>query len=67
MTPEQLNAWRVIPRLMVLFVGYMTYSVGDWFMGLESPTNAQGAFVAVVFGVVPMAINAYCSTGGNKP
>lgn len=65
MTPETFNAWRVIPRLMVLAFGVVVWDVGDWFMSLHEPSMAQGAFVSTVYAAIPFVINFYCSTGGH--
>ena len=34
MTPEQLNAWRIIPRLLMFAMICMTYRTVEWFMSL---------------------------------
>lgn len=63
-TPEKINAWRIIPRLMVLGFAYVVWDVGNWFMALEDPTNSQAGFSATVYGAIPFVINFYCNTGG---
>ena len=42
MNPEQLNAWRVIPRLLMLAMLIMTYRVVEWFMSLPDEPRASG-------------------------
>ena len=39
MTPEQLNAWRIIPRLLMFAMIAMTYRTVDWFMSLPDPNH----------------------------
>ena len=48
MTPEDLNKWRIVPRLMVLAYGILVAQVASWFMGLPDPNAAQAAFVSTV-------------------
>ena len=52
MTPDQLNAWRLIPRLLMLAMLVMTYRVVEWFMTLPDPTSQQAALVSVVTGAM---------------
>ena len=39
MTPENLSAWRIIPRLLMLAMMIMTYRVVEWFMALVLKTK----------------------------
>ncbi len=32
---EWVDAWRIIPRLIVLAYGYMTWEIVKWYMGLK--------------------------------
>jgi hypothetical protein len=32
---EWVDAWRIIPRLVVLAYGYLTWNIIQWYMGLE--------------------------------
>ncbi len=50
MTPEKLDAWRIVPRLLILSYMVVFYQTCNWFMGLELPNNAQAGFVSVVVG-----------------
>ena len=38
MTPETLDRWRIIPRLLMLAMLVMTYRVVEWFMDLSNPS-----------------------------
>ena len=58
-----LDAYRTVPRLLVLLYGLMCYQVSIWFMGLEDPTVAQGAFVSVIWGAAAAWFGLYCKTG----
>jgi hypothetical protein len=45
MTPEQLNAWRIVPRLLMFAMIAMTYRTVEWFMSLPDPNPEQAALV----------------------
>lgn len=63
MTPEQLNDWRVVPRVLVAAYGAFAFYVGDWFMGLDAPTAAQAAFVSTVWGGAAAWFGLYVNSG----
>lgn len=50
MTPETLDKWRIVPRLLMLAYGVTFYRCVEWFMAIPDPNNAQSAFVSVVVG-----------------
>lgn len=58
-----LDAYRTVPRILVILYGFMCYEVAMWFMGLEDPTSAQGAFVSVIWGAAAAWFGLYCNTG----
>jgi hypothetical protein len=62
-TPEQLNAWRIIPRLLMLAMLVMTYRVVEWFMGIETPTLEQAGLVSVMTGALTGAFGLFLGTG----
>ena len=49
-TPEQLNKWRIIPRLLIFVYMIVFLTTTNWFMGLEDPNNAQAGFVSAIIG-----------------
>lgn len=63
MTPDQLNAWRIIPRLLMLAMLVMTYRVVEWFMGLQTPTLEQAGLVSVMTGALTGAFGLFLGTG----
>ena len=63
MTPDQLNAWRVIPRLLMLAMLLMTYRVVDWFMALSEPTLEQAGLVSVMTGALTGAFGLFLGSG----
>ena len=42
MTPEQLNAWRIIPRILMFAMIGMTYRTVEWFVVTRSKPGASG-------------------------
>ena len=50
LTPEQLNRWRIWPRMIITLYGIAFYRTTEWFMSLPDPTNAQAGFVSVIVG-----------------
>jgi amino acid transporter len=51
MTPEKFNAWRVFPRLGMVFLSAMFVWVTHWFMGLpiEEWTLVQYAAITMAY------------------
>ena len=64
-TPELVNRWRVIPRLMLLLYGYMFYRVAEWFMALPDPNAEQSAFVSVMVGAAAAFFGLYVNSGAS--
>ncbi len=63
MSPDQLNSWRVIPRLLMLAMLVMTYRVVEWFMGLSGPTLEQAGLVSVMTGALTGAFGLFLGSG----
>jgi hypothetical protein len=63
MTPDQLNSWRVIPRLLMLAMLVMTYRVVEWFMALSDPTLEQAGLVSVMTGALTGAFGLFLGSG----
>lgn len=66
MTPQQLDAWRVVPRLLVGMYGVLIWQVTSWFMALPDPTTQQAALVTTVIGAAGAFFGFYVNTGGSK-
>lgn len=62
-TPEGLDRWRIIPRLLMLGILIMTYRSVDWFMQLPSPTLEQAALVSVMSGALTGAFGIFLGSG----
>tara|TARA_S200002703_G_scaffold151791_1_gene151551 strand:+ start:747 stop:947 length:201 start_codon:yes stop_codon:yes gene_type:complete len=63
MTPEELDKWRVVPRLLMLAMLIMTYRVVEWFMGISTPTLEQAGLVSVMTGALTGAFGLFLGTG----
>ena len=59
MTPDQINAWRIIPRLLMLTMLIMTYRVVEWFMSLPEPSLEQAGLVSVMTGALTGAYGLF--------
>jgi hypothetical protein len=52
MTPETLDRWKIIPRLMMITILIISYQVCSWFMSLPDPTIEQSGFCSIVIGAL---------------
>lgn len=68
---EVADAWRLVPRAMVVGYGYMVWQATTWFQGLPEPTDPQQWFINVVWGAAAGATKFYLDSGrqwpGSKP
>ena len=58
-TPELLDQWRLLPRLVMLVMIVMTYRVVEWFMSLPDPNPEQAALVSVMTGALTAAFGLF--------
>ena len=65
-TPERLNKWRIIPRLLILFYMVAFYNATQWFMALPDPSNAQAGFVSTIVGAGAAWFGLYVSGGASN-
>ena len=65
-TPKHLDAWRIIPRILILCYVYLFYTSTTWFMGLSDPTNAQAGFISTVVGASAAFFGLYVNSGNNN-
>lgn len=66
LTPKHLDAWRVIPRLLILCYMIVFYQTVHWFMLLEEPNMSQAGFLSAVIGAGAAWFGLYCNSGGNN-
>lgn len=64
-TPEKLDAWRIVPRALILSYMVMFIRTCEWFMSLPQPNNAQSAFLATMIGAGAAWFGLYVN--GGKP
>ena len=62
-TPELLDQWRLLPRLVMLVMIVMTYRVVEWFMDLPDPNPEQAALVSVMTGALTGALGLFLGSG----
>ena len=62
-TPEVLDRWRVLPRLVMLVMIVMTYRVVEWIMDLSDPNPEQAALVSVMTGALTGAFGLFLGSG----
>lgn len=60
---EIIDAYRVVPRLILVSYGWLIFYVITWFMGLPDPTTQQAALVTTVTALAAPIIGLYTSTG----
>lgn len=63
LSPDAVDRWRVIPRLLVTLYALQCWRVGEWFMGLGDPTSTQAAFVATIWGGAAAWFGLYVNSG----
>lgn len=59
MNAEELNSWRIVPRLLMMAMLVMTYRVVEWFMELPDPNPEQAALVSVMTGALTGAFGLF--------
>jgi hypothetical protein len=62
-TPETLDRWRVLPRILMFTMIVMTYRVVEWFMGLSDPSLEQAGLVSVMTGALTGAFGLFLGSG----
>ena len=60
---EILDAYRVIPRLILMLYGLFVYQIAMWFIGLPEPTTQQASFASIIFTTIPVIVGFYNNTG----
>jgi hypothetical protein len=63
MNPEELNQWRVVPRLLMVAMVFMTYRVVEWFMTIPDPTIEQAGLVSVMTGALTGSFGLFLGSG----
>jgi len=63
-TPQKLDAWRIVPRMLILSYMVVFYQTCQWFMSLPDPNNAQAGFVSVIVGAGAAWFGLYVNSKG---
>lgn len=62
-TAEIIDAFRVVPRGLLVAYGFLVWYVVSWFMGLPAPNTQQAALVTTVTGIIAAVIGLYQNSG----
>ena len=62
-TPELLDRWRILPRMVMFVRIVMTYRGVEWFMDLPDPNPDQAALVSVMTGALTGAFGLFLGQG----
>lgn len=60
---EVLDAFRVVPRILICGYGWMLWRISEWAMSLPDLSGGQSAFVATVWGASAGVFGLYVNTG----
>lgn len=63
MTPEQLDAWRIVPRILMALYGAVCTHTHLWFTALPDPTTPQQLYASVIWGAAAAWFGFYVNTG----
>ena len=61
--PDTLDKWRILPRLVMVVMIFMTYREVEWFMDLPDPNPEQAALVSVMTGALTGAFGLFLGSG----
>jgi multidrug resistance efflux pump len=60
---EVIDAFRVVPRGVLIAYGILVWVVVSWFMGIPAPTTQQAALVTTVTGLIAAVAGLYQNSG----
>jgi len=63
MTPDQLDRWRVVPRILVTLYGILCYMVVSWYMSLPDPSAEQTTFATGIMAGAAAWFKFYVDSG----
>jgi len=64
-TAEVVDAWRVVPRLVLVAYGALTLHVVNWFMTIPDPSTSQMVLVTTIAGLSAAVIGLYNNSSKN--
>lgn len=60
---QTLNELRIIPRALMAFYIWLTWSTSQWFFALQDPNTSQAAFASAVIGAGAAWFGLYVNSG----
>lgn len=65
-TPDLIDAWRVVPRLLVILYGWICYDTHRWYTALDNPTNEQQLYANIIWGAAAAWFGLYVNSGRKR-
>ena len=62
---EVVDAFRVVPRFILIGYSILVWTVAQWYMGIDVPSTQQAALMTTVIGVIA-PIAAFYQTSGRS-
>ena len=66
MTPQTLDKWRILPRLMMLVMTGVYIRCIEWALSQPDLTTQQAGLVSVVVGAMAAVFGIYAGTSGQS-
>lgn len=60
---ELIDAFRAVPRLILIAYAVLVWQVVDWYMLLDNPSTQHAALVTAVVGIIAPVAGFYQSSG----
>lgn len=60
---EVIDAWRIVPRIILGAYGYLVWFVINWFIIIANPVTGQTALAVSIAGSIPVVIGLYQHSG----
>lgn len=61
--PDQFDAWRIIPRVLLALYGWICWDTHAWFTALPDPSGPQQLYASVIWGAAAVWFGVYTKTG----
>lgn len=62
---ELIDAFRVVPRIILVVYAWLVWYVVNWYMLLDSPSTEQTFLVSTISGLSTVIIGLYQNSGRN--
>lgn len=60
---NEVNNWRLVPRLALIFYFFACYRIAEWFMTLGDPSTQQTSFATGIWGAAAAWFAFYVNSG----